>query len=178
MTEHIKIPLERIAVLVGPKGRTKELIEEKSTATLNIDSENGDVKISDPKDALKGMRAREVVQAIARGFSPEKALKLFDHDLLMFETIDLSSIARTEKDLQRIRGRIIGKDGKTREIFESLTNAYISVYGKTVCMIGYPEQNAVARAGIEMLLEGSSHGPVYKFLEKKKSELKQVELGF
>jgi len=177
MTEHIKIPLERIAVLVGPKGRMKELIEEKSTAKLNIDSESGSVEISDPADAIRGMRAKEVVQAIARGFSPEKAMQLFDNDLLMFETIDLSNIARTEKDLMRIKGRLIGKEGKTREIFETLTNAYISVYGKTVSLIGYPEQNTVARAGINMLLEGCAHGPVYSFLEKKKSDLKRAELG-
>jgi ribosomal RNA assembly protein len=177
MTEHIKIPLERVAVLVGPKGNMKELIEKKSTAMLNIDSESGDVEISNPTDPLMGMRAKEVVQAIARGFSPEKALKLFDHDLLMFETMDLSNIARTEKDLMRIRGRLIGKDGKTREIFETLTGAYISVYGKTVSLIGYPEQNTVARTGINMLLEGSAHGPVYSFLEKKKSDLKRAELG-
>ncbi len=177
MAEHIKIPLERVAVLVGPRGKIKELIEEKSTATLNIDSETGDVEIANPTDSLKGMRTKEVVQAIARGFSPEKALKLFDQEMLMFETIDLSNIARTEKDLQRIRGRLIGKDGKTREIFENLTSAYISVYGKTLSLIGYPEQNAVAREGIQMLLEGSAHGPVYSFLEKKKSELKKAELG-
>lgn len=177
MTEHIKVPLERIAVLVGPKGSIKELIEEKSTAALNIDSQSGDVEITEPKDPLKGMRANEVVKAIARGFSPQKALLLFDDEFLMFETIDLSNIAKTEKDLQRLRGRIIGKAGKSREIFETLTNARISVYGKTVCLIGYPEQNAVARAGIDMLLEGSSHGPVYKFLEKKKSGLKKAEMG-
>ncbi len=176
MTEHIKIPLERVAVLIGPKGRTKELIEEKSTAILNIESNSGVVEIMQPKDPVKGMRAREVVHAIARGFSPEKALRLFDDDILMFETIHLANIARTEKDLQRIKGRIIGRAGKTREIFESLTNARISVYGKTISLIGYPEQNAVARAGIQMLLEGSTHGPVYKFLEKKKSELKRAEL--
>jgi len=176
MIEHIKIPLERIAVLVGPKGSVKELIEEKSTAAINIDSQSGDVEIIEPEDPIKGLRAREVVQAIARGFSPEKALRLFDDDLLMFEMIDLSKIARTEKDLQRIRGRVIGKGGKTREIFETLTSTHISVYGKTISLIGYPEQNAVARAGIQMLLEGSAHGPVYKFLEKKKRELslKQV----
>jgi ribosomal RNA assembly protein len=177
MTEHIKIPLDRVAVLVGPKGRIKELIEEKSTAPLNIDSQTGDVEIMEPKDALSGLRTREVIQAIARGFSPEKALRLFDDELLMFETIDLSNIARTEKDLQRLKGRIIGKDGKSREVFESLTGSRISVYGKTICLIGYPEHNAVARAGIDMLLKGSTHGPVYKFLEKKKSELKRVDLG-
>ncbi len=171
MTEHIKIPLERVAVLVGPKGSTKELIEEKSTAILNIDSQTGDVEIMEAKDSLKCLRASEVIHAIARGFSPEKALRLFDDDLLMFETIDLSNIARTEKDLQRLKGRIIGKDGKTREIFETLTSSRISVYGKTICLIGYPEQNAVARAGIDMLLKGSTHGPVYKFLEKKHQEV-------
>ncbi len=178
MTEHIKIPLERVAVLVGPKGSTKELIEEKSTAAVNIDSQTGDVQIEEPKDPIKGLRAKEVVHAIARGFSPEKALRLFDDDLLMFETIDLSNIAKTEKDMLRLKGRIIGTAGKTREVFETLTSARISVYGKTICLIGYPEQNAVARAGIDMLLQGSTHGPVYKFLEKKKSELKKVELGF
>lgn len=177
MTEHIKIPFERVAVLVGPKGSTKELIEQKSTATLNIDSKTGDVEIMEPEDPIKGLRTREVIHAIARGFSPEKALKLFDDEFLILETIDLSDIARTEKDLQRIKGRVIGKAGKTREIFENFTSVLISVYGKTICLIGYPEQNAVARAGIDMLLKGSAHGPVYNFLEKKKSELKRVELG-
>ncbi len=177
MNEHIKIPLERIAVLVGPKGSIKELIEERSTAPMNIESSTGDVEIMEPKDPIKGLRAREIIHAIARGFSPEKALKLLDDDLLMFETIDISNIARTEKDMQRLKGRIIGREGKTREVFEALTGARISVYGKTISLIGYPEQNAVARAGIDMLLKGSSHGPVYKFLEKKKSELRQGEMG-
>src|SRR5574340_1769852 len=102
MKEHIKIPLERVAVLIGPKGSVKELIEEKSTARLDIDSQNGNVEIDDPEDPIKGLRAKEVIQAIARGFSPEKAFRLFDNDHLMFETIDLSDIARSEKDLARI----------------------------------------------------------------------------
>jgi ribosomal RNA assembly protein len=175
MIEHIKIPLDRVAVLVGPKGSIKELIEEKSTTSINIESSSGTV---DAKDPIKGMRAREVVHAIARGFSPEKAIKLFDDDYLMFETIDLSNIARTEKDMERLKGRIIGRAGKTREVFEDITNVRISVYGKTISIIGYPEQNAVARAGIDMLLKGSTHGPVYKFLEKKRTDLKNVEMGF
>ena len=178
MTEHIKIPLDRVAVLVGPKGSIKELIEEKSTTALNIESSSGTVEIMDPKDPIKGMRAREVVHAIARGFSPEKAMRLFDDDNLMFETIDLSNIARTEKDMERLKGRIIGRAGKTREVFEEITNVRLSVYGKTISIIGYPEQNAVARAGIDMLLKGSTHGPVYKFLEKKRTDLKNVEMGF
>jgi len=70
----------------------------------------------------------------------------------MFETIDLSNIARTEKDLMRIREDSSVRRERPGDI-ETLTNAFISVYGKTVSMIGYPEQNAVARAGIICFLK-------------------------
>ena len=172
MKEYIKVPLERIAVIVGPNGEVKEFIEEKSTTSLNIDSQTGDVEI-DIKDPIKGLRTKEVINAIASGFSPEKVFRLFDDDLLMFETINISNTAKTEKDLERIKGRIIGSTGKTREIFESLTGVHISVYEKTINFIGYPEQNNVARVGIDMLLKGSNQKIVYKFLEKKAYELKK-----
>jgi ribosomal RNA assembly protein len=172
MKEYITIPLDRIAVIVGPNGEVKEFIEEKSMTSLNIDSQTGEVEM-DIKDPIKGLRAKDVVNAIANGFNPEKAFRLFDDDLLVFETIDLSNIAKTEKYLQRIKGRIIGGTGKTREIFESLTDVSISVYGKTISIIGYPEQNNVARKGIDMLLKGSPQRFVYKFLERYACELKR-----
>ncbi len=173
MKEYIKVPLERIAVIVGPDGEAKQFIEEKSATSINIDSRTGDVEI-DIKDSIKGLRTKDVINAIASGFSPEKVFRLFDDDLLVFETINLSNIAKTEKDLQRIKGRIIGSAGKTREIFENLTGVFISVYGKTISLIGYPEQNNVARVGIEMLIKGSTQKVVYNFLEKKTGELKRT----
>lgn len=173
MKEYIKVPLERIAVIVGPDGEVKQFIEEKSATSINIDSRTGDVEI-DIKDPIKGLRIKDVINAIASGFSPEKVFRLFDDDLLIFETINLSNFAKTEKDLQRIKGRIIGSAGKTREIFENLTGVFISVYGKTISLIGYPEQNNVARVGIDMLLKGSTQKVVYSFLEKKTCELKRT----
>ncbi len=89
MKEYIKVPLERIAVIVGPNGEVKEFIEEKSATSININSQTGDVEI-DIKDPIKGLRIKDVINAIASGFSPEKAFRLFDDDLLMFETINLS----------------------------------------------------------------------------------------
>jgi len=171
MKEYIKVPLERIAAIIGTNGEVKKFIEEKTTASLNIDSQAGDIEI-DIEDTVKGLRTKDVINAIARGFSPEKAFRLFDDDLLMFETINISDIAKTEKDLHRIQGRMIGSTGSTREIFENLTGALISVYGKTVSTIGYPNQNRVVREGIEMILTGSAQKVVYKFLEKKALELK------
>jgi ribosomal RNA assembly protein len=54
----------------------------------------------------------------------------------------------------------------------------MSVYGKTVSVIGTPEQNQIARTAIEMLIEGANHGSVYSYLEKKRQELLQSQLDY
>jgi ribosomal RNA assembly protein len=172
----IKIPEERIGVLVGPGGTTKHLIEEKTKTTLEIDSETGTVSIASADDPLQGLRVLDLVKAIGRGFSPERALSILDDEMLMLDVLDLSRLVGTRNDMARIKGRIIGKDGRSREIMERLTGAKVSVYGKTVAILGYPEQNRVARTAIEMLLDGAPHGNVYGFLEKKHQELAREEL--
>ncbi len=172
----IKIPEERIGVLVGPGGSMKSLIEEKTKTELVIDSETGTVSIASAEDPLQAMRVMDLVRAIGRGFSPERALVLLDDEMLMLDVLDLSKMVGTKSDMARIKGRIIGKDGKTREIMERLSGAKVSVYGKTVALLGYPEQIRVARAAIEMLMEGAPHGNVYSFLEKKHEELAKAEM--
>ena len=97
--------------------------------------------------------------------------------MLMLDVIDLSRVCNTKSDMARIKGRIIGKDGRTREITEKLTGVGISVYGKTVGIIGSPEQIRIARAAIEMLMDGAPHGAVYGYLEKKNQELVQSSMG-
>ena len=172
----IKIPEERIGVLVGPGGSIKHLIEEKTKTTLEIDSETGTVSIASAEDPLQGLRVMDLVKAIGRGVSPERALAILDDEMLMLDVLDISKMASTKSDMERIKGRIIGKDGRSREIMERLSGTKVSVYGKTVSVLGYPEQIRVARTAIEMLLDGAPHGNVYSFLEKKHQELAKEEL--
>jgi ribosomal RNA assembly protein len=172
----IKIPEERIGVLVGPGGSMKHLIEEKTKTTLEIDSETGTVSIASAEDPLQGLRVMDLVKAIGRGFSPERALAILDDEMLMLDVLDISKMAGTKSDMERMKGRIIGKDGRSREIMERLSGTKVSVYGKTVAILGYPEQIRVARTAIEMLLDGAPHGNVYSFLEKKHQELAKQEL--
>ena len=75
-----------------------------------------------------------------------------------------------------IKGRIIGRNGRTRELAETLINVKISVYGKTVSILGHPDQNNIIRTAVRMLIGGATHGAVYKFLEKKHQELLQSQL--
>lgn len=165
----LKIPQERIAVLVGKEGSTKKEIESNSQCTLEI-SPDGDVTITG-KDALLLFTTREIVHAIARGFNPRIAQLLFKTDYV-FELLDLKDIAGKNKNtLERIKGRVIGKAGKSREEVERLTDTNISVYGKTIGIIGLMDNVSLARQAIAMLLEGSMHKTVYHFLEKKKKEM-------
>jgi ribosomal RNA assembly protein len=90
------------------------------------------------------------------------------------ELIDLrAAFGKSEADLKRVKGRIIGLNGKTRRIIEELTDANVAVYGHTVGVIGTLEQVQVAREAIEMLVRGSMHSTVYRFLHRKRRELKK-----
>jgi ribosomal RNA assembly protein len=176
----VRIPKERVGVVIGPDGATKKNIEEKLSVELEIDSDAGDVHISVTENATDPstlFRAKDVVTALGRGFSPEHAFRLVrDEDVLM-ELIDLRAVfGKSEADLKRVKGRIIGMDGKTRRIIEELTDANVAVYGHTVGVIGTLEQVEVAREAVEMLVKGSMHSTVYRFLHRKRRELKKKML--
>ena len=177
MQQETRITRERIGVLIGKKGITKREIEEKTKTVITIDSEEGLVAIQG-EEAEGFLQAVEVVKAIARGFSPERAYTLFEDEDLFLEVIELSDVADSPGKLERIRGRIIGKDGKSRSQIEDMTNTEISVYGKTVAIIGMLEQVKVAREAIEMLINGVSHESVYSFLDRKKREMKQDMISY
>lgn len=176
----VRIPKERVGVLLGPEGKVKQYIEEKLLVSLEVDSEQGDVNIvlsekaSDPSELFK---ARDVVTAIGRGFAPEHAFRLIRDEEAIFDVISLREIfGRSESDITRIKGRIIGMEGKTRRIIEELSGADIVVYGYTVGIIGTFEQANIARTAVQMLIDGCQHHSVYKYLAKSRREIKKQRL--
>ena len=168
----LKMPKARVAVLIGKEGSVKKKIEEETKTKLNIDSKEGDVFVSGD-DALGLYSAREVIKAVGRGFNPDIALSLLKPDNI-FEVINLVDyIGKSKEGLLRLRGRVIGKEGKSRRVIEDLTDCQICVYGKTVGIIGLAEKVGIAKQAIESLLKGSAHANVYKFLENKRRQFKR-----
>ncbi|MFH1255749.1 MAG: KH domain-containing protein [Candidatus Diapherotrites archaeon] len=166
LTELVKVPAERIAVLIGKKGETKRELEQKTKARIDVDSESGEVEVSG-KNAEGVVKAESVVKAIARGFSPEKAFMLLKEDFFL-EIIDLAEeLGKKGKRLESKKGRVIGRHGLFREEIEKKTKAFVSVYGKTICLIGTEGEIGKALRAVEMLLEGAKHKSVKKFLDKK-----------
>lgn len=176
----VKIPKERVGVLVGPDGVIKKSIETKLSVELQIESETGDVAVSlieKAEDPSMILRAKDVINAIGRGFSPEHAFRLIRDEEAVLDIIDLrTTFGKSETDINRVKGRIIGMSGKTRKTIEELTDADISVYGHTVGIIGAIDQAEIAREAIQMLVRGSMHSTVYRFLHRKRRELKKKRL--
>ena len=126
-------------------------------------------------DPLGVWNANHIVKAVARGFNPKVALKLVDDDIYL-EVIKLPLyIGKSKNALSRYKGRIIGQNGKTREIIMDMAEVQMAIYGKTVSLIGEMDNLMIAKEAIEMILKGSRHKSVYSFLERKKDELKLKE---
>jgi ribosomal RNA assembly protein len=176
---YIKIPKERVPVLIGKKGSVKRDIEEKTGVHLYIDSKEGEISIdeSEAEDAMGGIKAFNIVRAIGRGFSPERAMRLLEDDVYL-EVIDIREFSGKKKNsVRRVRGRIIGTRGKTRRLIEELSGAEVSVYGNTVSIIGDFLEMDIARNAITMLLSGSEHSTVYHYLERRRVDIKIAEMG-
>ena len=169
--EYLFVPKERIGVLIGEKGTTRNAIERYTGVKIEIDSETGEVNLerSDKTDAVKALQAREVVKAIAQGFSPKKAFKLLQEDYYL-RVIDLEEIVGTDRALARQKARLIGTGGKARRFLEKATNTEISVYGKNAAVIGQLKEVEIAAEAIARLVTGSPHGKVYRFIEKQKEK--------
>jgi ribosomal RNA assembly protein len=172
-----RVPKDRIAVLIGAKGTTVKSIREAcGCQDLFINSETGDVEVTwgEPGsyDPVKAMKLPDVVKAIGRGMAPKAAIRLFD-DQHFFEMVDLRDfVGKRSNQQRRVRSRIIGSQGKVRQLIESLTDTEITIYKSTVVIIGEQEGLFAARQAIEMLAGGSEHGSVLGFLEKDRRKSK------
>ena len=164
--------------MIGPKGIVKKQIEKNCEVALTIDGENGvvDIAPTNPMDPSGVLRAQNVVNAIGRGFSPEKAFLLFSEDRFI-EVIDLRELlGKSTQNIKRIKGRLIGSRGTTWRLIEELTGVRLSIYGHTVAIIGNLGRMEIAKEAIRMLIQGSQHGTVYSFLLAKKRELKKARI--
>ena len=179
--EHLsRVPKNRIAVLIGKAGRTREMIEKACGGSLTIDSQSGDVSISwegDP-DPIKRMKAPDVISAIGRGCSPERAVQLLEDDFFLRMYDIREWVGRQPNQTRRMRSRLIGTNGRIRPLLEEHTGCELSIYGSTVAVIGDDEGLALAAPAIEGILGGAEHGTVLFGLEqdRKRQRLRSKNL--
>ncbi|HXW95181.1 MAG TPA: KH domain-containing protein [Nitrososphaerales archaeon] len=176
--EHVvRIPVERVGAVIGKEGGTKRFLEKEMGVTLRVDSKDGLVTVKSDR-ALKAdpFSATRVIEAIGRGFSPQRARRLLDEGTAL-EVIDLRDYAgRSVNSLERIRGRVIGLKGKSRRVIEELTACNLSVYGRTVAIIGEASEVQLASEAVKSLATGSQHKTVYNSLQRARTKRKMERM--
>jgi ribosomal RNA assembly protein len=166
--EELKIPKDRIPILIGKKGKDKRQLEKTTNTKITVNSKEGDVLVQG-EDSFSIFKTKKIITAIARGFNPEVCYDLLSEGYAL-EIINIQDfVGKSKSRQQTIKSRLIGTKGKARKLIERLTHCEISVYGKTVAIIGTIENCYLAKRAMEMLLNGAPHGNVYKWLEKQKS---------
>lgn len=154
MLESVSIPEDRKAVLIGHKGKNKRNIEKKTKTKIKID----DI-IEVKGESLDVYKTIKIIKAIGRGFSPPKALFLLRYD---YDLDIITMQGENENTVHRLMARVIGRGGTARRKIEMKTHTCISIYGKTVSVIGKPEDITAAHEAIIALLSGSTHYVAYK----------------
>jgi ribosomal RNA assembly protein len=156
MIDFVKIPEERLKIFRN----YVEKLEKISGCNVKV---NEDILI-ETEDPLLGMRVKEVIKAFGRGFDFDVALNLLDEEYYL-ETINIQEFSgKSRKRFIVIKGRVIGREGKAKELIEKQTNVKIAIYGKTVSIIGKWEDVQKAKKAIESLLQGRKHSTVFRSL--------------
>ncbi|MDD3888226.1 MAG: KH domain-containing protein, partial [Patescibacteria group bacterium] len=163
-SKDVKIPEDRVGVLIGKEGSVKKQIEKTFRAKIEINSDG--LVLMTGKDSLDLYTCEKVIKAIGRGFNPEIALLLKNEDY-DFELVNINDYTKSQNDFDRLRGRVIGKEGASRDLIEKKTQTYIVIYGKTVGIIGKLEMVEIAFNAVEMLLKGARHPTVFNYIDKE-----------
>lgn len=161
----VQIPKKRIGALIGKKGAAKKKIESLAKVKIKVSPE-GRVEIKG-NDSLLAYLGQKVVEAIGYGSDVQTACQLFDEGFAL-EVVELGFL--NKKSLRRVKGIIIGTNGKTKKKIEELTGTKIFITDKTITIIGETEKAFLAKQAVEMFLNGAKHGSVYYFIEKKRKE--------
>ncbi|MDD5192733.1 MAG: hypothetical protein PHH54_07290 [Candidatus Nanoarchaeia archaeon] len=156
---------------VGKIVQNKKKLE--SELNVKITNKGKNVFISGkPEDEFIALK---VMEAIDLGFSVERALFLKNPEILL-QIINIKNVTK-KHNLEAIRARIIGTQGKTLKTVNNLTNCLISLKDNQVGVIGDYEYIADAVQAMTSLARGSKQSHVYARLEREKKRKRLREKG-
>ena len=160
MKDFIKIPEKRRDFL-KKYGNLIKKIEEFTNTKVELNDE-----ITIDGSSVDVFQTKNIIKAFGRGFDLDDCFFLLE-DEYGLEIIDLSEITKSRERLKTLKGRIIGTSGKTKNYIEKYTDVKISIFGKTVSIIGKWDKICIAKEAIMKLIDGCNHETLYRWLEKK-----------
>lgn len=162
------IYLEKISKLK----KNIEMLERKLSVKFTISGRQVAIE-GEPVDEYE---AYTVLDAMNFGFETKDALTLTNESFI-FRKLNIKDYTR-RKDLEEVRGRIIGTEGKTKRTFENVSGCAIVINENTVGLIGSAESIEEATTALINLIHGTKQSNIYRFLEKMNAAKREkIDLG-
>jgi ribosomal RNA assembly protein len=136
---------------------------------LNVRITNRGREVKIEGSAEDEYAAEKIIDALNFGFPLGVALLIKEEDNV-FEVVRIKDHT-TRHDLERVRGRIIGKGGGTLKTLNELTKCYFELKDNEVGILGHPEYIENAQEALISLIKGSKQSNVYAHLEKNQVKL-------
>jgi len=133
---------------------------------IKLTNKGKNVFVNGPAD--KEFVAIEVLEAINLGFSADRALELTQNGF-MLQTVHIKDITKRH-DLERVRARIIGTQGRTLKTLQNLTNCDLAMNDNEIGLIGPIQEMEDAVQAVTSLVQGSKQGNVYGRLERQRKK--------
>ena len=148
--------IEKIVRVIKNKRKLEQLLE------LKITNRGKEVTLDGtPENEYAG---RQVLDALDQGFPFAEAISIKTENKIL-EIVNIKDHT-IKANLERIRGRIIGKGGKALKTLSVLTDSAMELQENHVAIISNPENLERATAALVAIIKGAKHGAVYKGLEK------------
>jgi len=148
--------IEKIARVIKNRQKLEILLN------LKINNRGKEVTINGtPEDEYAG---EQVLDALNQGFPFVEAISIKTENKVL-EIVNIKDYTK-KANLERIRGRIIGKGGKALKTLSGLTDSAMELKENHVGIITAPENLERATEALIAIIKGAKHGAVYKELEK------------
>lgn len=112
--------------------------------------------------------AEKIIDAINFGFKISDALSIKKEDN-EFEILNIKNYTKNKK-LERIKARLIGKNGKCLSTLRNLSESFIEIKDNNVGIISPPENLENITNAIIQIIQGAKQSYAYKGLEKNRPQ--------
>lgn len=147
--------MDKIVRLIKNRKKLEELLEVK----IN----NSAKQVTIEGDPEKEHIAMQIIEALDYGI-PYKEAILIKKENKILELINIKEYTK-KNDLEKIRGRLIGKGGKVLKTLSTLTESSIELKENTIAIVTNVENMERLTNAVIAIIKGAKHGGVYKTLE-------------
>ncbi len=147
--------------------------EFKTKIIINKGKTEADFLING-KNSVQEYLILEILEALAVGFDLETAMLLKDEEFV-FKKVELKKYVHGGR-LEVVKGRIVGSQGKSKRVIQSLSECDLCLCDNNISIIGRAENVELASRALESLIRGSKHANVFKALEEGRKSIREEEL--